>query len=80
MYVQCGDIDGNKKDEIITGAGASGSTHVLMYDGKGKKLSPGFFAFSKKSRTGVRVFVNDLNNDGIEEILVEAPNLFETAF
>ncbi len=77
VNVAAGDIDGDGVDEIITGAGVGGSTHVRIFNGKTKPLSPGFFAFSETSRAGVQVFVADLNNDGIDEVLAATPNPFE---
>ncbi len=79
VNVACGDIDGNGIDEIITGAGYGGSSHVRYFNSKLEPLSPGFWAFGKESRTGVRVFVADLDNDGIDEILAASPDTFTTA-
>ncbi len=80
VNVGCGDIDGNGIDEIVTGAGYGGSSHVRYFNSKFEPLSPGFWAFGKESRTGVRIIVNDLNNDGISEILAASPDTFTTSF
>lgn len=80
VNVACGDIDGNGIDEIVTGAGFGGSSHVRYFNSKFEPLSPGFWAFGKESRTGVRIIVNDLDNDGIAEILAASPDTFTTAF
>jgi len=76
VNIATGDIDGDGIDEIITGAGIGGSTHVRMFNGKTKPLNPGFFAYGKNSRNGVKVFVADLDNNGIDEILAANPNPF----
>jgi hypothetical protein len=76
VNVAAGDIDGDGIDEIITGAGIGGSTHVRMFNGKTHPLNPGFFAFSETSRAGVQVFVADLDGDGKDEILASNPNPF----
>jgi len=80
VNVACGDIDGNGIDEIVTGAGYGGSSHVRYFNSKFEPLSPGFWAFGKDSRTGVRVFLSDLDNDGSKEILTASPDTFTTAF
>ncbi|MFC1598399.1 putative glycoside hydrolase [Patescibacteria group bacterium] len=78
VNVACGDIDGNGIDEIVTGAGYGGSSHVRYFNSKFEPLSPGFWAFGKESRTGVRIVINDLDNDGKAEILAAAPETFTT--
>ncbi len=79
VNVGCGDIDGNGIDEIVTGAGYGGSSHVRYFNSKFEPLSPGFWAFGKESRTGVRIVLTDLDNDGIKEILAASPDTFTTA-
>jgi len=79
VNVACGDIDANGIDEIVTGAGFGGSSHVRYFNSKFEPLSPGFWAFGKESRTGVRVVINDLDNDGAAEILAASPDTFTTA-
>jgi len=80
VYVACGDIDGNGIDEIVTGAGYGGTSHVRIFNSKFESLNPGFFAFGKDSKTGVRVVLNDLDGDGKKEILAASPDVFATAF
>ena len=68
IFVAAGDIDGDGRAEIITGAGAGGGPHVQAFDARGNvKLS--FFAFSPAFNGGVRVAAADVNNDGRAEIL-----------
>ncbi|HDQ23196.1 MAG TPA: hypothetical protein ENN28_04510 [Candidatus Uhrbacteria bacterium] len=78
VNVACGDIDGNGIDKIVTGAGYGGSSHVRYFNSKFEPLSPGFWAFGQESRTGVRVVLADLDNDGIAEILAASPDTFTT--
>ncbi len=80
VNVACGDIDANGIDEIVTGAGYGGTSHVRYFNSKFEPLSPGFWAFGKDSRTGVRIVVNDLDNDGAAEILTASPDTFTTTF
>jgi len=79
VNVAVGDIDGNGKDEIVTGAGYGGSSHVRIFNSKFQALNPGFFAYGKDTKTGVRVFLTDLDNDGAKEILAATPDTFTTA-
>jgi len=78
VNVGCGDIDANGIDEIVTGAGYGGSSHVRYFNSKFEPLSPGFWAFGEDSRTGVRIIVNDIDNDGAAEILAASPDTFTT--
>ncbi|MBU4332209.1 L,D-transpeptidase [Patescibacteria group bacterium] len=64
------DLDGDAKDEIITGAGFGGSPHVRVFNGYGQpKLTVGFFAGDEQSQTGVKVACGDINRDGKNEII-----------
>ncbi len=54
VFVAAGDINGDSKDEIITGAGVSGGPQVRVFDLKGE-LQLQFFAYDSKFRGGVRV-------------------------
>lgn len=80
VNIACGDINGDGNDEIVTGAGLGGSSHIRIFDGKGQLLSTGFWAFDKDLRNGARVFVSDLDGDGKEEILASQPNTFTSVF
>jgi hypothetical protein len=67
-----GDISGDGKDEIITGAGAGGGPHVRIFNDKGE-LKGQFFAFQTDFKGGVNVAVANVDG-GItrnkEEIIV----------
>ena len=80
VNVACGDIDGNGAEEIITGAGFGGSSQVRIFNNKFQAINPGFWAYDKTSKTGVRVLVNDVDGDGVKEILAATPDVFTTAF
>lgn len=70
VNVAAGDLDGDGKGEIITGAGPGGGPHIRIFDGYGNpKITAGFFAFDKNLRNGVNVAVGDLNGDRRDEII-----------
>ncbi len=61
VNVAVGDIDGDGKDEIITGAGPGGGPQVRIFDGHGKVLGQ-FFAYNKNFRSGVIVAVGNVDD------------------
>lgn len=64
------DLDGDNKDEIITGAGYSGGSHIRIFDGYGQsKFTPGFFAGNPLARNGIKVACGDVNGDHQKEII-----------
>jgi hypothetical protein len=79
VNVACGDVNGDKKDEIVTGAGFSGSPHVRIFNNKFQAINKGFWPFEESNRNGVRVIVNDLDGNGTAEILAATPYTFTTS-
>ncbi|MFA5359349.1 MAG: glycosyltransferase [Patescibacteria group bacterium] len=74
VNVAAGDINGDGKDEIIAGAGVGGGPQIRIFDGKGKLINQ-FFATDPKVKQGAFAAVYDINDDGIDEILVRV-NIF----
>ncbi len=67
VSVGAGDIDGNKRDEIVTGA-RSIAPHVKVFDAAGTAIRS-FFAFDRPSSFGgINIAVGDLNGDGRADI------------
>ena len=71
VHVAAGDINGDGKAEIVTGAGATGGPQVRVFDIKGNLISQ-FFAYDNKFRGGVSVAVADVDGDGKAEIVTGA--------
>ena len=66
-----GDINGDGRAEIITGAGSGGGPQVRVFSLTGKPLL-NFFAYDKNFRGGVNVAAGDINGDGRAEIITGA--------
>jgi len=69
VQVATGDIDGDGRDEIVTGAGPGGGPHVRVFTSQG--VSKGnFFVTDSGYRGGIDVACADLDGDGRAEIVV----------
>lgn len=68
MSLAIGNVDGDAKLEIVTGAGRGGGPHVRMFQIDGTALGS-FFAYDKKFTGGISVAVGDVNADGKDEIV-----------
>ena len=70
VYVATGDLNGNGRDEIITGTGQGSGPHVRTFNYIGEEIfTPGFFPYDSAFRGGVRVGAGDLDGNGRQEIL-----------
>ncbi|MBU1167746.1 hypothetical protein KKC60_05070 [Patescibacteria group bacterium] len=66
------DLDGDGKDEIVTGP-EKGAPHVQLFDvgaGKVKRLNPGFYAFHPNFQGGLSVSGGDVTGNGKDELMV----------
>lgn len=70
VNVAVGDVDGDGKQEIVTGPGKGGGPHVRIFDMNGKAKGNGFFPYDKTNRSGILVNVADTNNDRVGEIFI----------
>lgn len=69
VRIAVGDLDGDGRAEIVTGPGVGGGPQIRIFDGRGRALGSGFFAFDRASRAGVIPLVADSDGDGRNEIL-----------
>ena len=69
IYVAAGDTNGDGKDEIVVGAGASGGSRVQVLAAPFTMPLNDFFAYSPAFIGGVKVAVGDVNADGKGDVI-----------
>lgn len=69
VNVAAADTDGDRKADIITGAGAGGTPVVNIFSGATGLPLASFLAFGAGFTGGVRVGAADFNGDGIADII-----------
>jgi hypothetical protein len=69
VTVATGDLDGDGKDEIITGAASNGGAHVRSFNASGVLGTLNFFAYAETFQGGVNVAAGDINGDGLAEVI-----------
>ncbi len=68
LNLAVGDLDNDKREEIILSAGKGGKAEVLVLTYQGKLVNR-FWAYDKKFSGGVNIAVGDVNNDSRREII-----------
>ena len=69
VNVGAGDVDGDGKVDILTGAGPGGDPHVKVFSGADGSQKQSFDAFAVDFNGGVSVASADLNQDGKADII-----------
>ena len=68
VRLAAGDVDGDGKDEIITGPGLGGGPHIRVFERNGEAKPIHFFAFHPDFHGGIDVAAGDVDDDGTDEI------------
>jgi protocatechuate 3,4-dioxygenase beta subunit len=71
LYVSVADVNGDGKDDILTGTGNGGGPRVRVLDGAtlGQTVLKDFFAYEDTFRGGVLVGSGDINGDGNADVI-----------
>jgi hypothetical protein len=69
VYVAAGDVDGDGRADIVTGAGPGGGPHVEVFSGASGAIIQSFMAYAKTFAGGVRVAAADINGDGHADLI-----------
>jgi len=72
VRVAAGDVNGDGRADIITGAGAGSSPHVKVFSGNNLDLLRSFFAYDPSFLGGVYVGAGDVNGDSSADIITGA--------
>ena len=72
VHVAAGDVNGDGKADIVTGAGAGGGPHVEVFSGADMSILASFYAYASTFTGGVFVGAGDLNGDGDAEVVTGA--------
>ncbi|MFL5328306.1 MAG: choice-of-anchor Q domain-containing protein [Gemmataceae bacterium] len=72
VYVSVGDVNGDGRPDIITGADAGGGPHVIAWDNVTSNALVSFYAYDQNFHGGVTVAGGDIDGDGRSEIITGA--------
>lgn len=72
VFVAAGDVNGDGRADIITGAGAGGGPHVRVFSGVDYSELMNYFAYTPQFTGGIFVASSDVNNDGCADIVTGA--------
>ena len=69
VFVAAGDVNGDGRADIVTGAGPGGRPVVHVFDGRTGEMIQSFLAYDPSFRGGVHVAAGDVNGDQIADII-----------
>ena len=70
VFVAAGDVNGDGRDDIVTGPDAGGPAPVKVTSGATGETLRSFFAFDASFRGGVCVAAGDVSGDGFADVVV----------
>jgi hypothetical protein len=73
IFVAAGNVQGNGKDSIVTGAGAGGGPNVSVFDGSDGALLSTFFAYDPGFVGGVRVATTQRTDGSVAVVTAPGP-------
>ena len=74
VNVAGGDLNGDGRADIVTGAGAGGGPYVKVFSGLDNSTLDSFFAFDVRTTSGVGVGTGQVNADNSTDIIVVGPD------
>ncbi len=69
VLVATGDVDGDRRADVITGTGVGGGPRVVSFAGSDNHVIQNFFAYEDSFRGGVQVSAGDVDGDGRDDII-----------
>jgi len=79
VFVAAGDVNGDGRDEIITGAGPGGGPHVRVFDRYGVSLDRDIYPLALDEPHGVHVATANVDG-GAEDEIITARSRYGTAY
>src|SRR5262249_9065721 len=72
VRVAAGDVNGDGRADIVTGASNPGGPHIKVFSGADGSLLKSFFAYDASFFGGVNVAAGDVNGDGFADVVTGA--------
>src|SRR5262249_22119327 len=70
VFVAVGDVNGDGRADVVTGAGPGAGPHVMVFSGADLSVLASFFAYDPSFRGGVRVAAGDVSGGRADVVTV----------